>query len=87
MPVMDGYEATRQLIQKKGAARPYIIAMTANAMKGDRQKCISAGMDDYLSKPLKRKIIFEVLERGLHSSFRNTTVKLLKLSYSSESTI
>ncbi|TDQ06329.1 response regulator [Pedobacter metabolipauper] len=51
MPEMDGYEATRSVIKKYGDKRPVIIAMTAGAYEKDKQDCLNAGMDDYLSKP------------------------------------
>jgi two-component system, sensor histidine kinase and response regulator len=65
MPIMDGYEATRN-IREKGFTEIPIIAMTANAMKGDRELCLDAGMSDYITKPIKRDIVFEVLEKWLH---------------------
>ncbi len=62
MPVMDGYQATAAIRRSEGGHVP-IIALTANAMKGDREQCIEAGMDDYLSKPLSLGELAEALER------------------------
>jgi CheY-like chemotaxis protein len=66
MPEMDGFRATdliRQQQQRSGVHTP-IIAMTAHAMAGDREKCLAAGMDDYISKPISREELFRVLERN-----------------------
>ncbi len=64
MPVMDGYETTkhiRKLEQDKGLSRVTIIAMTANALKGDKEKCLALGMDDYISKPFDPHQLQEIL--------------------------
>ena len=64
MPVMDGYTAARLLKTQHSCAIP-IIALTAHAMKGDREKCITAGADDYLAKPVSREALLELLVRWL----------------------
>ena len=68
MPEMDGFEATarlREYEQQHNMARTPIIAFTANAMYGDREKCIDAGMDDYIAKPVKQEVLEEVLAKWL----------------------
>ncbi|SFH91066.1 PAS domain S-box-containing protein [Pseudomonas guineae] len=67
MPIMDGYTATR-LLKTEHACRIPIIALTAHAMKGDREKCISAGADDYVAKPVSREALLESLTRWLTTS-------------------
>lgn len=63
MPVMDGFEATRQIrAAEEGAKHTTIIAMTAYAMKGDSEKCIESGMDDYISKPIDYKKVLSLIE-------------------------
>ena len=67
MPEMDGYEATRAIrMAEAGSGRHLpIAAMTANAMEGDREKCLEAGMDDYVSKPISLERLQEVLDAWL----------------------
>lgn len=62
MPVMDGFIATRIIRQNDAISHIPIIAMTANALSGDREKCIEAGMNDYISKPVKFEVLKKVLE-------------------------
>ena len=64
MPELDGLEATRQIRERRGSSdAPRIIAMTANAMEGDRDECLAAGMDDYLSKPIRPEELSRALAR------------------------
>jgi CheY-like chemotaxis protein/HPt (histidine-containing phosphotransfer) domain-containing protein len=71
MPEMDGYEATRSIREEQRLTQPGhphvpIIALTANAFKEDRERCLAAGMDDYLSKPFTQGQLAEALERWLN---------------------
>jgi signal transduction histidine kinase/DNA-binding response OmpR family regulator len=70
MPVMDGYDATRALRRRERHAGTHVpvIAMTANVMQGDRERCLEAGMDDYVSKPVVSKELYEKLDNWLKPS-------------------
>jgi CheY-like chemotaxis protein/HPt (histidine-containing phosphotransfer) domain-containing protein len=68
MPGMDGFEATRRIREEEGGERHTpIIAMTASAMKGDRERCLEAGMDDYVSKPVTPESLAAVLKRWVEA--------------------
>jgi signal transduction histidine kinase/CheY-like chemotaxis protein len=71
MPVLDGYDTTREIRRREAAesdARIPIVAMTASAMQGDRERCIAAGMDDYMAKPMTAEKLEDVLQRWLQGS-------------------
>ena len=66
MPEMDGFEATRRIRSRESEHGGHIpiVAMTANAMRGDRERCVATGMDDYISKPISRRTLAEAIERA-----------------------
>ena len=73
MPVCDGFEATRRIraLQSPGNGI-VIVALTGNAMAGDRERCLAAGMNDYLAKPVRREALADVLARYLPADAKNT---------------
>jgi CheY-like chemotaxis protein len=76
MPEMDGLEASRQICARwPREKRPHIIAMTANAMQGDREMCLAAGMDDYISKPIQPPELAGALSRARTLKVKEGTEK------------
>jgi signal transduction histidine kinase/DNA-binding response OmpR family regulator len=71
MPEMNGYETTHIIISHRNMTRPIIIAMTANAMQGDREKCFEVGMDDYITKPMRVDNLVKVLQNWGEKKFPN----------------
>ena len=65
MPEIDGYQATQRIRERETGERVPIVALTAHAMKGDREKCIAAGMDDYIAKPYREETLDAVLTSWL----------------------
>ncbi len=64
MPVMDGLEATRQIVSRWTQNRPFIIGLTANAMQGDREMCLNAGMNHYIAKPIRMVELVDALQKA-----------------------
>jgi CheY-like chemotaxis protein len=70
MPELDGLETTRRIRAIDNIDQPYIVAMTANAMPEDRDECYAAGMDNYVSKPVKLDLLVNVLREGYKAKFK-----------------
>jgi two-component system, sensor histidine kinase and response regulator len=76
MPEMDGYEATRRIRARRSSGpQPYIIAVTAHAMQGASEKCLAAGMNDYVSKPIVLETFAAALDRGLSAGLKTAFVR------------
>jgi PAS domain S-box-containing protein len=79
MPELDGYEATRIIRNENSSVRNHnipIIAMTASAMNGDREKCLEAGMNDYVTKPVNMQVLADAIKRNLHDDIEQPSSTL-----------
>ncbi len=76
MPKMDGFEATAAIRKREAESGSYIpiVALTAHAMKGDRERCLEAGMDDYVSKPIKPEELFATINRAIKKTNKRESV-------------
>jgi len=87
MPEMDGLTATQHICKEWGDQRPTIIALTAYAMHGDRERCLAAGMDDYISKPIRSPELLQALQRVVPKKFKMQNSKFkntMKVSYDNQ---
>jgi CheY-like chemotaxis protein len=80
MPEMDGYAATEKIRHELRSSIP-IVAMTAHALAGEREKCIGIGMDDYISKPLNEELLYKLIHRYAHTSTSEKTAKVINMDY------
>lgn len=81
MPVMDGYEATKELRKDEDEAvrNILVIAMTASAIQGDREKCLAAGMNDYLAKPVRSGVLKRKLDQYLSQVKHDSNIHIRAL--------
>ena len=76
LPVLDGFQAARAIRAAENESRVPIVALTANALSGDRERCLEAGMDDYLSKPFAENDLFALLSHWLADTERAAATEL-----------